>query len=144
MNHDQWHEQIQRHMNGRASAEEAAALCEALNEDAELRALYLDYMNLDVALSAAAEIADNGTGRIATRTRLPAPSWRWLAAAAACVALIISVVLPGFRDSSPARPDVAFSSAQIAVARLSVRPTSTLPGWISPTASLLDERRFPE
>ena len=61
-----WHEQIQRYVNGQASAEEAAALQAALNEDAELRALYLDYMNLDVALGAAAEaatIAENGIAR---------------------------------------------------------------------------------
>ena len=51
-----WHEQIQRYVNGLASPAEAAALQAALNQDAELRALYLDYMNLDVALSAAAEM----------------------------------------------------------------------------------------
>ena len=84
-------------LNGQASAEEAAALQAALNEDAELRALYLDYMNLDVALGAAAEaatITENGMGGIATFPRSPAQSsphyWRWLAAAAAaCAALVM-------------------------------------------------------
>ena len=50
------HEQIQRYMNGQASTEEAAALQTALKNDADLRALYLDYMNLDVALAGAAGV----------------------------------------------------------------------------------------
>ncbi len=50
-----WHDLIQNHLAGRTTPEEVLALQEALKTDAELRALYLDYMNLDVALEAMAE-----------------------------------------------------------------------------------------
>ena len=127
----------------------------ALDEDAELRALYLDYMNLDVALGAAAEaatIADNGMGGIAAFPRSPARSsphygrWLAIAAAAACVALIMTGMLPRHRSSSRASPDVATacSSTQEAIARLSVEPLSSFPAWASPTASLLDQSSIPE
>ena len=144
---DHWHEQIQRYVNGQAGAEEAAALQAALMENAELRTLYLDYMNLDVALAAAAEvIAENGIGPRATFPRSPARSsphdWRWLAAAAAaCAALLVFVMLPGHRTPSRTHPDVAAacSSAEEAIARLSVQPPSSFPTWASPTASMLDQ-----
>ena len=62
MNND-WHAQIQCYMNGQAGAEEVAALQAALQADAGLRALYLDYMNLDAALGAAAALRrDVGDG----------------------------------------------------------------------------------
>jgi hypothetical protein len=142
-----WHEQIQRYAGGQASAEEVAALQAALNENAELRTLYLDYMNLDVALGAAAEaatITQNGIGRIATSPRSPARSslhyGLWLAAAA-CAALVMIGMLPGHRNPSPAHPDVAAacSRTQEAIARLSVEPPSVFPAWASPTASMLDQ-----
>jgi len=82
-----WHEQIQRYVNGQSSAEEAAALHEALNEDAELRALYLDYMNLDAALAAAAgaapsvELEPGGLDASPLSPAQPSPHyWRWFAA----------------------------------------------------------------
>ena len=57
MNTD-WHDIIQRYIAGTLADEESAALQDALKADAELRALYLDYMNLDVALEAAAGAAE--------------------------------------------------------------------------------------
>ena len=51
---DKWHEEIQRCMTGDAAPEEIVALQEALKADAELRSLYLDYLNLDLALETAA------------------------------------------------------------------------------------------
>jgi hypothetical protein len=149
-----WHEQMQRYASGQASAEEAAALQAALNEDAELRALYLDYMNLDVALGAAAEAAmgaENGMGGIATSPRSPTQSsrhyWRRLAAAAtACVALVAFGLLPRHRNPSPTPLDVvaACSVTQEAIARLSVEPPSVFPAWASPTASMLDQPPPPQ
>jgi hypothetical protein len=149
-----WREQIQRFVNGQASAEEVAALQAALNKDAELRALFLDYMNLDVALGAAAEaaaITENGIGGIATFQCSPAQSsphyWRWLAAAAtACAALLVFAIVPRHRNPVRTRPDVAAacSSAQEAIARLSIEPTSSIPVWASPTASMLDQPRIPK
>lgn len=145
-----WHEQIQLYASGQSSADESAALEASLSEDAQLRALYLDYMNLDVALGAAAAIIENGISRTATFPRPPARLsphyWRWLAATAACAALLVFAMLPRHRGPSPSRPDVAvtISSAQSAIARLSYEPPSTLPAWMSPTASMLDQPRLPQ
>ena len=152
---DHWHEHIQRYVNGEASAEEAAALQAALSDDADLRALYLAYMNLDVALGEAAEaaaIAENGAGGMATFPRSHARSsphcGRWLAAtaAAACAALLVFGMLPGHDSPSPTRPDVAAacSSTQEAIARLAVEPPSAFPEWASPTASMLDQPPIPQ
>jgi len=148
-----WHETIQRYLDGLLSAEEVTELHEALYENAELRALYLDYINLDVALGTAAEAAllgENGIGKTAIFPRPPArlstPSWRWLGATAACAALVVFAMLSTHRDSSRARPDIdaTLSSTQSAIARLSVEPASPLPAWMSPTASLLDQSQTSE
>jgi anti-sigma-K factor RskA len=150
---DHWHEQVQRYVNGESSEEEAAALEAAMNEDAELRALYLDYMNLDVALGAVAEmtaIAGNGTDRMAAfpqpAARLSLHYWRWLAATAACAALAVLALHPRHRDALRERPDLVatISSTQNAIARLSVEPPASLPAWMSPTASMLDQPRIPQ
>ena len=55
-------------------------------------------------------------------------------------------MLPRHRNPSRLRPDVAAacSSAQEAIARLSVEPASSLPAWVSPTASMLDQPRIPQ
>jgi hypothetical protein len=146
-----WHEQIQRCLAGDATSDEIAALQQALKGDAGLRALYLDYLNLDVALGAAAELAAltaNTIGRTTAFPQAPDPSsrrhWRWLAATAACAALVLSLVLPKHRQSRRAQPDIAaaLSSSQSAVARLSVDPPSLFPAWASPTASLLEQPRL--
>jgi anti-sigma factor RsiW len=149
-----WHEQIQRYLNGQASAEEAAALQRALGEDVELRALYLDYMNLDVALAAAAEaatIADNDAADgIAPVPGSPAKSsphtWRWLVAAAACAALATFAVFPRHRSPPRMRPDVAATCSPTleAIAQLSIDPHSSIPAWASPTASMLDQPPIPQ
>ena len=148
-----WHEQIQRYVNGQAGAEEVAALQAVLNEDAELRALYLDYMNLDVALGSAADAAtvtESGIGGITACPCSPAPSsphhGRWFATAAACTAVLLLALLPGHRDPSQTCPDAAAacSSAQEAIARLSVEPPSSFPAWVSPTASMLDQPSIPK
>lgn len=55
MNIDDWHALIHRHADGLATPAEAAALCDRLREDPALRAVYLDCMNLDVALAAVAD-----------------------------------------------------------------------------------------
>jgi len=143
-----WHEQIQRYANGQASVEEAVALQTAMKNDSELRALYLDYMNLDVALAEAAEVAtvpEYGIGRVVPPLR-PRPAlsthhWRWLAATAACVALVMLAMPLRHRNPAQTRPDIdaACSSIQEAIARLSVEPPSSFPAWASPTASMLDQ-----
>lgn len=58
MNDDNdWHDLIQRHLTGMASPEEAATLENALEANADLRSLYLDFANIDMALGASAEAA---------------------------------------------------------------------------------------
>ena len=52
-----WHDLIQRHLAGMTSPEETTTLENALETDADLRRLYLDYANLDNALEAGAEAA---------------------------------------------------------------------------------------
>ena len=88
MNHD-WHDLIQRYIAGTLPDDEALALQNALKSDPDLRALYLDYMNLDVALgshaesrSAVNEILASPMAGEATRTTRWL-SWRPLTAAAA-------------------------------------------------------------
>lgn len=143
-----WHDIIQRHIAGTTTAEEAIGLEAALIADAELRALYLDYMNLDVALEAMAASLANDVCEIArpAPARLRSHHWGWITAAAACVAWMVLVLLPKSRTASPSRPDVAvtISAAQQAIAQLSVDSPSALPAWMSPTVSMLDEPHLPQ
>jgi hypothetical protein len=144
-----WHEQIQRHMNVQSSPEESAALCEALRRDADLRALYLDYMNLDAALGAMAEAeatAAFGTGAPATlrpaHPRLGWHRWLWLAPSAASAALVILFgVIAEHRAASLSQPDIGelTSSARTAISRLRPAMPPSIPAWMSPTAQLLGE-----
>ncbi len=92
-----WHDLIQRWFAGTATDAEAAELQAALKTDAELRALYLDYANLDAALETAAN--DASMGRASLREIPAAPrawqaqrrrSWWIPAAAAAAIAAIAS------------------------------------------------------
>ena len=58
MNKDNhWHDLIQKHLGGIATQEESTALEKALETDSNLRSLYLDYANLDMALVSSAEAA---------------------------------------------------------------------------------------
>ena len=148
-----WHEQIQRYVNGQASAEEVAALHAALNKDAELRALYLDYMNLDMALGAlvdAVAVEESGSNRMTSvheaRARAPLRLWRWAAAAAAIAAVILFAMLPRAPKPLHIGQDAAaaIASSQNAIARLAFDTTSALPAWMSPTASLLESPTVPQ
>ena len=73
------HDLIQRHMAAQLTEEEAALLQTRLKADADLRKLYLHYMNLDVALEAQAESRDrvNDLLRAAPLTE-PGSQRRWL------------------------------------------------------------------
>ena len=127
-----WHEQIQRCLDGRATAEEFSALQRAMKDDACLCGLYLDYANLDVALEDAAT-------RSPVRSRKAhSPRW-WLAAAAALAVLFGFMVFPRQRTNSAANSEIsaAIASTQAAIARLSTAPVSETPIWSSPTDSLI-------
>jgi hypothetical protein len=138
-----WHEQIQRYVAGDSTREETVALQQALRADAELRALYLDYLNLEAALGAAAEAAAMAGHQTAELRPIAWPqghSRRWLAAAtAACVALAVLTIFRGHRDRPDAQHDfdASISSTQNAIARLSFERTASFPDWMSPTASML-------
>ena len=132
-----WHELIQRHFAGLTTAEESETLQDALKAEAELRTLFLDYANLDLALSSLAENAEH----------LPQPrravrwlAWRPLAAAAACVALLaVGTWHYSHKPASP-QPDLAavFSTTENAIARMPAPSLDPLPEWLSPTAAMLN------
>ena len=96
---DLWHEKIQRCMTGDATQEEIAALQHALKSDAELRALYLDYLNLDLALEMAAAAEAMGQ-TIAAFEQWPAvklSAWARLSLAAlplGAAAAVVAILLP--------------------------------------------------
>lgn len=106
MNAD-WHDLIHRHLAGLATDEEVDALQAALKSDAESRALYLDYMNLDVSLEAVAARAEMtraatppAVGRARWNVRV---QWRPLAMAAVLIlAAIPAGVLLQQASASPA------------------------------------------
>ena len=132
-----WHELIQRHFAGLTKTEESETLQNALKADAELRALYLDYANLDLALSSLAEAAEN----------VPQPrrsvrwlDWRPLTAAAACVALLMVGAWHYSHKPASPQPDLAavFASTENAIARMPAPSLDPLPEWMSPTAAMLD------
>ena len=134
-----WHDIIQRHIAGTTTAEEAIGLVAALAADAKLRALFLDYMNLDVALAALAGAADHMLAPQKQRSSRWL-TWRPLAAAAACVALLLSGARLFSRKPPSTRPDLAaaFASTEQAIAHLPAPPLAPLPEWMSPTAAMLD------
>jgi hypothetical protein len=135
-------ELIQRYLDGSALPAEIAALQQALKESAGMRDRFLDYANLDVALSALADAAVE-EGKISEMpvARRPGFQWRALAAAAACLASVFIASLLTHRQHSAARPDLvaAIESTQKAIAQMPPPPVSPLPMWISPTASMLDQ-----
>jgi len=150
---DRWHEQIQRCADGQLGAEEIAELHDALDADAELRALYLDYLNLDAALGAMADtavIAANGATRATAdprqSARPPAHYWRWAAGTAAVASLATIVMFSKRHDALRAQPDLASvtTSTRAAISRLPAFLPPVLPSWMSPTASLLDQPAFPQ
>jgi hypothetical protein len=65
-----------------------------------------------------------------------------LLAGAALLLVIVGIFTR--RESSRVQPDVAaaIASTQNTIGRLSIEPASSLPSWMSPTASLLDQPRF--
>ena len=139
---------IRRQFAGEATEDDLQQLEAALRDDASFRADYVRYLNLDVALGAAAQVAtlrESGTGKIATfpqsSTRLSPHYVRWLAAAAACAALVVFLALPRHTKPQRAQPHIAtvLSSTENRIARVSVEPPSMFPVWASPTASLLDQ-----
>ncbi len=90
-----WQDSIQRYADGRASPEEVAALQSAMREDSELRAQFLDYLNLDESLAAAAAAREvvstvglNFRPREARHFIWP-PRWLWRPVWATAFALLM-------------------------------------------------------
>jgi hypothetical protein len=143
---ERWHEQIQRCVAGASTRQETAALQQALKTDAGLRELYLDYLNLEVALDAAAEaaaIAGNDRRWLAS-ARPHSRAGLGYAATAVCMALVVMTMLHAHRGAPGVPQDFGIHSAENAVARLSFEQPSSFPAWMSPTASMLSVSLSPE
>ncbi len=87
---------VQRYLAGECSPEESAFLEKSLETEPELRADYLDYLNLEVSLAAMAD-APPSTGHktVAEITPLPvAPSsgFRWRPLASAAAGLVVGLL----------------------------------------------------
>lgn len=94
MNTKHWDDLIQRYMAGTTTTEETTELQDALKANAELRALYLDYMNLDVALEAKAGAAETvpSVAPVELReTSVPRGWLHWRPLTAAAAGLIIGL-----------------------------------------------------
>jgi hypothetical protein len=84
----EWNDLIQRHLAGSSTDEEAMALERALKTQPELRTLYLDYVNLDLALEAKAAVMECGLVESApAATQISHFPWRPVLAAAAAILL---------------------------------------------------------
>ncbi|MBS0659106.1 MAG: hypothetical protein JSR82_12765 [Verrucomicrobia bacterium] len=137
-----WHEQIQRYLDGQSTAEEAHALAAALQTDAELRALYLDYLNLDAALRGlAARAEEQAPAVLAAHPAAVRRPWRWLAAsaaAAAVLALAWAFLRPAPAPKIPPEWLATLEETQRSIARLPASALESPPSLAaSPTASLL-------
>lgn len=94
-----WHDHIQRYISGTITEAETKALERQLKTDAALRDWYLDALNLDSALEAAAESAQRALSlpvpfsqrvlTLASSHRFRWLSWRPLSAAAAAAAAVV-------------------------------------------------------
>ncbi len=100
-----WHDTIQRYMSGSTTREESEALEDALKNDAELRLLYLDYLNLDLALEAKAETSGELAEIVPISDLNSAPAssrkpMRSVLAIAAVFALLLSLATLFFKPTS--------------------------------------------
>lgn len=124
MNQD-WHELIQRYIAGTLPEQESLLLQNALKSDAELRMLYLDYINLDVALESQAEsrvavseiLASHVVAEPGGRRR-----WRFLRPLGVAAALVAA----GFAAFGAWRAEVA-GIAEVVEIRGARWESSTLP-----------------
>jgi hypothetical protein len=108
-------ELIGRYADGVASREEIAALEAALRKDAELRALFLSYLNLDAALAGAAPALRVAESRSAARFPRSIAGWIGFAAAAlVIVALVLSQRGQTPRSDTP-HPFVTLTAASDAI-----------------------------
>ncbi len=113
---DHWHEKIQRCMTGDATQEEVAALQDALKNDAELRALYLDYLNLDLALETAAMAMGQSMVVFEQRPTAKLSAWARFSLAAlplGAAAAAVAIFLPSQKPMQIEHPSDAEQVAQI-------------------------------
>ena len=88
-----WHDLVQRHLEGTCSSEECAVLHAALREDASVAALYLRYAGLEVGLEACARSSEatqlliSGSGEPGCTARRRPRVWGLAAAAALLLAV---------------------------------------------------------
>lgn len=118
MNHD-WHDLIQRCIAGKLPDDEARALQDALKSNKELRALYLDYTNLDVALESHVESRAAVNEVLASPThgerRRPSGWGSWLPLGAAAALMVLAAVMVWTREKVPVLPVATLLRAEDAV-----------------------------
>ena len=150
-------ELMHRWREGSLSEEQLRLLTAALGSKEGRSDLLAEWL-LDAGLSEAlqtAAVADldetNGFPEMETMSsklvafRRVQRSWLPLAGAA-CAALLFSGWLVSHFQSARPRRDIlpALASSQEALAQFSFEPPAPLPGWLSPTASILDQDIFPQ
>lgn len=89
---DPRNEWIQQYVDGTASAEVVAQLEAALRSDPEFRALFLEYLNLDNALTAETAILAEAKITRFRQPMKPASTQRWLAVAAVLVTTLLAAL----------------------------------------------------
>ncbi len=143
---------LHAYLDGTISDTDFARLQALLRENVEARRTLRGLATVDAKLQELGALSTR-TGELLVmptpppaRSRYALLAWGCVAAAAACVALMLSRTPYPHVNSSRSQSDVAAAvrSTQEAIARLSVEPSASLPAWTSPTASLLDQPRISE
>ncbi len=120
MNTD-WHDLIQRNMAGLLDEDEATTLQNGLKNDAELRRLYLHYMNLDVALEAHAGSQATINEMLVAPFRSEAKRWTsgrlWRPFAWSAVAAVVALMGFVFLKPEPARVRLASANGEVKIWR---------------------------
>lgn len=132
---------LQRTVDGRVTPEEFAVFEQLLASDQQLRAVYLDLVNLDTALHAAA-VRANESVTIVQRTPSSISRSRslTLAAVGAVLATVVLVTPSTHRVAARGSKIEALCAAVRHSPALTMAESPLFPAWMSPTATFLDVR----
>ena len=145
---------LHSYLSGTLSDTEFGKLQALLRVSAEARRTLRALATVDAMLQALGSLNTRRSQTLETPPPVPSlerspcmlPAWSSLAAAAACLALVLTGILFIHFKPTRSRPDMTavISSTQNVIARLSIAPPSSFSGWASPTASLLDQPSIPQ
>jgi len=145
---------LHSHLDGTLPDTDFGKLQALLRTSAEARRTLRALATVDAKLQALGSLNTRTSQTLVTPPAVPSvvrSPYLWsaritLAAAAACLALVLAGTRFIHVPRTRSRPNVAavISSTQNVIARLSLEPPSSFPAWTSPTASLLDQPRFPQ